>query len=199
MSVIGAKTFFFYEGDSQPRLHTLCEPDYFQLPGFRFPSNGVTLLYGHKGPGSLIGAAVRQSAHSGQGVCFADIKVEIGDWDANKQRLDNFASCRFLNLPQRANREVLDDINQHWNRWLDAEGAPHEDFPRKPSLRMDLLDRLATLPPYNELHAIAYDVGTRFGVAKFVTVYNMAAILTDEVMVIPPGTQLQFRLPRDRG
>ena len=125
MSVIGAKTFFFFEGDSQPDTHIICRPDYFQQDGFRLPASGVTLLYGHKGPGSLIGAAVRQSASSGAGVCFADVKIDIGEWDANKQKLDNFGHCRFLNLPQRANREVLDDINQHWNRWLEEEGAPN--------------------------------------------------------------------------
>ena len=72
MSVIGAKTFFFFEGDSQPDTHIICRPDYFQQDGFRLPASGVTLLYGHKGPGSLIGAAVRQSASSGAGV------VELG-------------------------------------------------------------------------------------------------------------------------
>ena len=195
MSVIGAKTFFFFEGDSQPDTHIICRPDYFQQDGFRLPASGVTLLYGHKGPGSLIGAAVRQSASSGAGVCFADVKIDIGEWDANKQKLDNFGHCRFLNLPQRANREVLDDINQHWNRWLDEEGAPNEDFPRKASNRMDLLDKLVALPPYSELNAIAYDVQTRFGAAKFLTVFNMDAIRTDETTVIPPGTNVMFQTP----
>lgn len=197
MSVIGAKTFFFYEGDAQPETHVISEPDYFQLPDFRLPRKGITLLYGHKGPGSLIGAAVRKSADSGLGVCFADIKIEIGEWDANKHKLANFSKCRFLNLPQRANREVLDDINQYWNRWLDLEAAPHEDFPRKPSLRMDLLDKLMEQPPYTELNAIAYDVSTRFGIAKFVTVYNLEAIRKDETVVIPPGTQIKFRRPAE--
>lgn len=195
MSVIGAKTFFFFEGESQPDTYTVCQPDYFQQEGFRLPERGITLLYGHKGPGSLIGAAVRQSASSGEGVCFADVKVDIGEWDANKQKLDNFSFCRFLNLPQRANREVLDDINQHWNRWLQEEGEPEEDFPRKPSRRMDLLDRLMELPPYRELNAVAYDVSTRFGVAKFLTVFNLQAIRADETVVIPPGTTIRFQAP----
>lgn len=197
MSFIGTKTFFFYEGNTQPLEHTISTPDYFQPAGFRLPSKGITLLYGHKGPGSLIGAAVRKSAHSGVGVCFADIKVDIGQWDPNKQRLDNFSNCRFLNLPQRANREILDDIHHHWNTWLAQEGSPPDDFPRKPSLRMDLLDRLVELPPYTELNAIAYDASTRFGIAKFVTVYNINAIARDEIVVIPPGTRLSFMRPCD--
>ncbi|WP_336367040.1 hypothetical protein [Marinobacter sp. C2H3] len=195
MSVIGAKTFFFYDGDAQPAAYTLDAPDYFQPPTFRFPKTGVTFLYGNKGPGSLIGAAVRESAASGRGVCFADIKVDIDHWDSNKQKLDTFDHCRFLNLPLRANRDVLDDINHHWNQWLDAEGAPNEDFPRKPSERMDLLDRLMALPPYRELNAVAYDVATRFGIAKFVTVFRFEAILQDQISVIPPQTQLVIPPP----
>ncbi|MFV8571575.1 hypothetical protein ACNQ6O_10255 [Marinobacter sp. SBS5] len=197
MSVIGAKTFFFYEGDSLPADYTLCRPDYFQHVDFQLPSKGVTLLYGHKGPGSLIGAAVRQSANSGLGVCFADIKIDIGTWDANKQKFENFNHCRFLNLPRRTNREVLDDINIHWNHWLNEEGAPAEDFPRKPSNRMDLLDRLIELAPYNELNAIAYDAPTRFGISKFLTVFNMDAIRQDETILIPPGPRLRFQTPAD--
>ncbi|WP_029652897.1 hypothetical protein [Marinobacter daepoensis] len=197
MSAIGTKTFFFFSGDQQPHHYTLEHPDYFQHPDLRLPKRGITLLYGNKGPGSLIGAAVRESAASGQGVCFADVKVEIGEWHNNKQKLATFESCRFLNLPLRANKEILDDVNQHWNKWLDEEFQPREDFPRKPSNRMDLLDRLIDLEPYKHLNAIAYDANTRFGLAKFVTVFNLDAILYDEISVIPPQTKLTLALPQD--
>lgn len=197
MSVIGTKTFFFYEGDQPPASYTLKRPDYFQGSDLQLPKQGVTLLYGNKGPGSLIGAAVRQSASSNKGVCFADVKVDIGSWDANKQNLQNFKNCRFLNLPLRANKEVLDDINKHWNSWLDNECQPHENFPRKPSKRMDLLDKLIRLEPYKHLNAIAYDVTTQFGLAKFVTVFNIDAILEEEASVIPPQTKLVFETPAE--
>lgn len=196
VSAIGTKTFFFFDGDRQPDTYTLAYPDYFQGSELRLPSKGITLLYGNKGPGSLIGAAVRESAASGRGVCFADIKVEIGEWDSNKQRLSSFEHCRFLNLPLRANREVLDDINTHWNQWLDEECQPREDFPRRPSNRMDLLDKLIALEPYRHLNAIAYDATTRFGVAKFVTVFNPDAILYDQINVIPPQTRIIVEFPR---
>lgn len=195
MSAIGTKTFFFFDGDEQPRTYTLDHPDYFQHPDLQLPKRGVTLLYGNKGPGSLIGAAVRESASTGRGVCFADVKADIGEWDSNKQRLSTFDSCRFLNLPLRASKEVLDDVNRHWNKWLDEEFLPREDFPRKPSYRMDLLDRLIELEPYRQLNAIAYDAQTRFGLAKFVTVFNLNAILYDEISVIPPQTHLKLMLP----
>jgi hypothetical protein len=197
VSAIGTKTFFFFEGDRQPSSYTLENPNYFQLPEFRLPQRGITLLYGNKGPGSLIGAAVRESAATGQGVCFADVKVDIGDWDSNKQKLSTFETCRFLNLPLRANKEVLDDIHCHWNRWLDEECSPREDFPRKPSNRMDLLDKLIELEPYKHLNAIAYDTKTRFGLAKFVTIFNLNAILQDQITVIPPQTELTLTLPRN--
>lgn len=60
---------------------------------------------------------------------------------------------------------------------------------------MDLLDRLIELEPYRHLNAIAYDAQTRFGLAKFVTVFNLNAILYDEISVIPPHTQLNIKLP----
>lgn len=195
MSAIGTKTFFFFDGDQQPRTHVLDHPDYFQHQDLKLPKRGVTLLYGNKGPGSLIGAAVRESASTGRGVCFADIKVDIGEWDSNKQKLSTFDTCRFLNLPLRANKEVLNDVNRHWNKWLDEEFMPREDFPRKPSYRMDLLDRLIELEPYRQLNAVAYDAQTRFGLAKFVTVFNLDAILYDEISVIPPQTRLKIQLP----
>lgn len=195
VSAIGTKTFFFFEGDRQPDTHRLGYPHYFQGPELQLPRKGLTLLYGNKGPGSLIGAAVRESASTGRGVCFADIKVEIGEWDSNKQRLNTFEHCRFLNLPLRANKEVLDDINAHWNRWLDEACLPNEDFPRRPSNRMDLLDKLVTIEPYCHLNAIAYDATTRFGIAKFVTIFNRDAILYDQINVIPPQTKIIVDFP----
>ncbi|RBP27021.1 hypothetical protein DET50_11679 [Marinobacter pelagius] len=98
-------------------------------------------------------------------------------------------------MPLRAKREVLDDINHHWNRWLAQEGLPEEDFPRKPSLRMDLLDRLVELEPYRYLNAIAYDATTTFGTAKFITVFRLESILEEEVNVIPPHTNIRFQPP----
>lgn len=195
MSVIGAKTFFFFEGQTQPSEYVVCQPDYFQKSDISLPRSGVTLLYGHKGPGSLVGAAIRKSASENLGVCFADIKIYIGEWDANKQSLGNFHHCRFLNLPSRANKEVLDDINQYWNRWLEEECLAPESFPRKPSSNMHLLDRLIQTEPYSNLNAIAYDVVTRFGISKFVTVFNLESIAHDEVHVIPPSTRIKFVKP----
>ncbi|MEQ9547825.1 MAG: hypothetical protein RIK85_17640 [Marinobacter sp.] len=195
MSVIGAKTFFFFEGDAQPSDYTVRQPDYFQKPDLVLPRSGVTLLYGHKGPGSLVGAAIRKSATENLGVCFADVKIEIGEWDPGKQSLDNFEYCRFLNLPSRANKEVLDDINRRWNSWLDQQCLEHESFPRKPSPNMHFLDNLIQTEPYSHLNAIAYDAVTRFGISKFVTVFNLDAILKDEVTVIPPSTRISFVKP----
>jgi hypothetical protein len=198
VSVIGAKTFFFFEGESQPSDIVISQPDYFQKPDLVLPKSGITLLYGHKGPGSLIGAAIRRSASENVGVCFADVKIDIGDWDANKQTLEGFDRCRFLNLPTRANKEILDDINQHWNRWLDEECLERESFPRKPSANMHLLDRLIKEEPYSRLNAIAFDAVTKFGISKFVTVFNLDAILQDEIMVIPPSTRVSFVSPEMR-
>jgi len=185
VSTIGAKSFFFFEGDNPPEQITLSEPAYFQHPELTLPKNGITLLYGHRGPGNLIGAAARYAAEQEKGIGLVEVRIDIGEWNPDKARLDGFSKCRVLNLPARASKEVMDDVNTKWNKWLTLEGKPTEKFPRSPSMNMHLLDKLIDETPYNELNAIVYDAMTTFGLARFVTVYNLDAIDRDSLLMIP--------------
>ncbi|MDY6930234.1 MAG: hypothetical protein SWN10_24615 [Pseudomonadota bacterium] len=196
MSTIGAKSFFFFEGDNPPDHYTIAEPEYFQHKDLQFPRKGITLLYGHRGPGNLIGAAARYASEHGKGIGLIEARVDVGEWNPDKARLDGFSGCRVLNLPARASKEVMDDVNEKWNRWLTLEGKPTERFPRSPSMNMHLLDKLIEEEPYNELNAIVYDGMTTFGLARFVTVYNLEAIDRDSLLVIPRNlTKVDFELP----
>jgi len=196
VSSIGAKSFFFFEGKNPPKQLTLSNPNYFQHANLRLPRKGITFLYGNRGPGNLIGAAVRHANDKGLGIGLVEVRVNVGEWSPDKARLEAFSHCHVLNLPARASKEVMDDVNKKWNTWLSLDGAPVEKFPRQPSLRMDLLDKLVEQEPYCELNAIVFDAMTIFGLARFVTVYNMDAIDYDSMVVMPRDlTKVNFTVP----
>jgi hypothetical protein len=196
MSKISAKAFFLTKGGVVPRQYTIQNPDYFQKSDVRLPKKGVTVTYGHKGPGNVNRAALRKAKADDLYLSFLDFKVDVGEWNPNKQTLKTLEQCRFLNLPVRASAEVMDDINKKWNEWLAIEGEPESRFPRRPNNRMDLLDKLIEHEPYSQLNAIAYDVATEFGYAKFMTIFNLDAINRDTISVIPGGiTEIDFKLP----
>lgn len=195
MSSIGVKSFFFFEGDNPPEKLILSNPHYFEHPDLRLPKNGITMLYGHRGPGNLIGAAARYASENNKGIGLIEVRVEVGEWNPDKARLDGFEDCRVLNLPARASKEVMDDVNKKWDTWLSLDGEPVGKFPRAPSLRMDFLDKLVKEKPYSHLNAIVYDAMTTFGLARFVTIYNLEAIDRDSLMVIPRNlTEVEFCL-----
>ncbi|KXS55089.1 MAG: hypothetical protein AWU57_513 [Marinobacter sp. T13-3] len=185
MSTIGAKTFFFYEGDNPPGEVVISRPDYFLSPDVTLPESGLTLLYGHRGPGNLIGSATRYAAQNDMGIGLVEVRVDVGEWNPNKARFEGFDQCRVLNLPARASKEVMDDVNEKWNTWLKEEGHGPGKFPRSPSRHMHLLDRLMREAPYNKLNAVVYDAKTTFGLARFVTIFNEHALDSSSVMVVP--------------
>lgn len=197
MSSIGAKTFFFYEGDNPPNKVVISEPEYFLHPDVTLPRNGITFLYGNRGPGNLIGSATRYAAQNDLGIGLVEVSVDVGEWNPNKARLDSFSHCNVLNLPARASKEVMDDVNQRWTGWLRDEGLMPEKFPRASSNHMHLLDKLSVEAPYNQINAIVYDAMTTFGLARFVTVYNLEAIDRDSLLVIPRNlTEVEFSTPK---
>lgn len=196
MSQITARGFFLSDPGVVPRHYTVSEPDFFQSPEVRLPRRGITVGYGSKGLSSVNRAAIRKAADENFYLSSFNFNLEIGQWNPKKLSLESISDCRFLNLPVRASAAVMDDINGHWNHWLALEGEPEERFPRRPSNRMDLLDRLIELPPYNQLTAIAYDIMTNHGIAKFLTIYNLDAIDHESIAVVPGGiTKIDFKLP----
>ena len=171
-------------GATPPKEIVVGEADYYCKPELTLPQQGLTVMYGHRGAASVVSSMVRE-AKGGSRVALVEFRVSIGQWNPNKQKLADFESSRFLNLPSRASAPVLDDINRHWNEWLALEGKPEERFPRRPSMNMHLLDKLVELEPYNHLTAIAYEVVTEVGIARFMTIFDVEAIDLDSVVVGP--------------
>ncbi|MFB2350907.1 hypothetical protein, partial [Priestia megaterium] len=123
-------------------------------------------------------------------LAVVNFKVNVGRWNPNKQRFSDLETSRFLNLPSRSSAEIMDDVNKRWNDWLALEGKPSEHFPRAPSNNMHLLDKLVEVYPYNQVVAVAYDVVTRVGAAKFLTIYDMDAVDLSSV-VVGPGVEAE--------
>jgi hypothetical protein len=106
--------------------------------------------------------------------CLVNAEARIGSWNPNKIQLDSIAEARFVNLPTRANRELLDDIQRKWEGLLKKHGLSVEadHFPRKPSPHMHLLDELIQIPPYDQLTCLAYYIGSTLGTINVVTVFR---------------------------
>ncbi|WP_245820363.1 hypothetical protein [Marinobacter lutaoensis] len=158
----------------------------------KLPEKGITVMYGHRGSANVLRATM-QSMTKQDSLAIVSFKVGIGKWNPNKLKLADLKESRFLNLPARASAELMDDVNKHWNRWLAEDGLPPEKFPRQPSDNMHYLDKLVELEPYKDVVAIAYDVSTTVGAAKFMTVFNLDAIDLDSVTV-GPGLDVEVQI-----
>lgn len=195
-SSIGAYTFFLYDGPLPPDSVEIVEPQLYQPDDMTLPRKGLTVMYGYRGASNVLRRAMRDAVAKNVFLAQVSFKVLVGQWNPYKQNLESLGTCRFLNLPSRASAELMDDVKERWNRWLAEEGKPAEKFPRAPSKNMHLLDRLVQESPYDQLTAIAYDVRTTAGVARYMTVYDLDAIEPDSVAVVPAKTtKVTFRAP----
>lgn len=187
-SFIGAVSVHRYP-DRVPDTVVVGDPDFYQEPALSLPRNGLTVLYGHRGSSNVLRASLMEVAEEGA-LAVVNFKVNVGRWNPNKQRFSDLETSRFLNLPSRSSAEIMDDVNKRWNDWLALEGKPSEHFPRAPSNNMHLLDKLVEVYPYNQVVAVAYDVVTRVGAAKFLTIYDMDAVDLSSV-VVGPGVEAE--------
>lgn len=195
-STIGAVSMFLYDGPDAPAKHTISRAHYYQSEDVALPMAGITAMYGYRGASNVLRHALRSAVADDRFMAQVNFRVRVGEWNPNKQQLSDLESCRFLNIPNRASADLMDDINKRWNDWLALEGKPSEKFPRSPSKNMHLLDKLIQIEPYSQLNAIAYDVRTTVGLAKFITVFNLDAIDREDVAVIPGGeTEIGFEVP----
>lgn len=183
-SQIGAVCVLRYPGQV-PDPVVLNDPDFYQYSDLKLPENGLTVLYGDRGASGVMRQAMLDVDRSEGSLAIVRFKVNIGRWNPNKLRPSDLSDCFFVNLPSRSSSELINDVNEKWNTWLAEEGKPPERFPRAPSSNMHLLDRLIETPPYNRAVAIAYDVKTSAGMAKFLTIFDLDAIDTDSVVVGP--------------
>lgn len=199
-SSIGLKTFFEFEGRVPPRSVEISTPDFYLPPEVRLPQSGITFLYGYRGSGSVVGHAINRALEHGRELCIVTAKAEVGSWTADKQSAENFDDLRFINLPSRVRAETLDDIGARWRQLLAERGLPMDDFPRKYSPNIHLLDELVKQEPYNKLTAIAYPMRTnaRTGAAQLVTVFH-----PDKIKEVEANTNHKVRIrllsPDQRG
>lgn len=195
-SSIGAVSFFLYEGPLPPGQVLLQDPHLYQPDGMTLPRTGLTVMYGYRGASNVLRRGMRDSVEKDCYLAQVNFRVWIGEWNPYKQDIEHLSTCRFLNLPSRASANLMSDINKRWNTWLAEEGKPAEKFPRAPSLNMHLLDRLVKEDPYDQVNAIAYDVRTTAGVARYMTIFNLEAIDHESVAVVPDGTiKVEFATP----
>jgi len=188
-SSIGLKTYFEFSGRVPPETITLQQADFFlEGTGVRLPDVGHTFLYGYKTSRFILGSAISRAMDRNREFCLINAEARIGIWNPNKIRLETLAETRFVNLPNRANKELLNDIREKWVGLLEQHGlsARSDQFPRKPSPNMHLLGDLIKIPPYDRLTALAYHVDTTLGVANLVTVFRPEDLLMVDVNSIHP-------------
>lgn len=190
-SQIGAVSVYRFHGEVPDPL-ILGEPDFFQSPELKLPTKGVTVMYGHRGSANVLRASMMQMTDE-DSLAIVSFKVGIGQWNPNKLKLEDLKKSFFVNLPSRSSAELMDDVNQHWNEWLKADGLEPEKFPRKPSNNMHYLDKLIELDDYKDAVAIAYDVVTTVGLAKFMTIFDTNAIDIESV-VVGPGLDVEVQI-----
>lgn len=170
----------------------LGDPDFYQSDDLQLPKKGVTVLYGHRGSANVLRASMMNMTDE-DSLAIVSFKVGIGRWNPNKLKLDDLKSSYFINLPSRSSKELMDDIKGHWNAWLAEDGKEPENFPREPSDNMHYLDRLIELDAYKDVVAIAYDVTTTVGQAKFMTIFDTGAIDVESV-VVGPGLDVEVQI-----
>ncbi|MGX1201042.1 hypothetical protein ACSSVV_001510 [Marinobacter sp. MBR-105] len=193
-SSIGLKSFFEYEGRTPPRDVKIISPDFFLPDDLILPKTGLTFLYGFRGAQAVLGHAMRRSMESGKELCVVSAQADVGNWSLDKQKLGNFDEFGFLNLPGRVRAETLDDIAKRWKILLTKHGHPIDEFPRKQSPYMYLLDELVKQEPYDKLTAIAYPIKTKVGNARLVTVFKLDKIRDIEANTVHK-VRVKFDLP----
>jgi hypothetical protein len=129
----------------------------------------------------------------GSELCLVNGQSFVGTYTVDKQDLSRFGDFRFMNIPNQINAATKKDLKARWRELLDKY-ALEDDFPRRPSPHMFLLDELVTQEPYNKLTAIAYEVETSIGPAQLVTVFKLNDIHNVEANSIHP-VKVELDLP----
>lgn len=195
-SAINLKTYLEYSHNQPPKQADVGSADFFLPPGMQLPKKGLTFLYGYRDSQVILGHAIKRAHERNRNLCMVEIEAEIGEWTVNKKSLDEIGKSMFIAVPSRVKVDILDDIGARWRELATAKGLPVDDFPRKASLNMHLLDDLMEEAPYSELTAIAYPVITTVGQATFATIFHperirsIKAVSTSpiDVRLIDPST-----------
>lgn len=182
MSKVNLSTVLFYRGD-EDRKPTEAELVLSSVDNLfrevRFPSKGMTFLYGHNGP--AITHFLRYAGEIGLDSAVIDVHVEIGNWLRHKVDLTDSPECglrhsRFLNVA-RGKKDVMAVLEQLFVDKLGPERAAADEWPRAATNHAYLLDDVIDLPQFKHLAVIAYKVHTAAaGVIQVATVFDDSCI-----------------------
>ena len=180
MSKINLTTVLWYQAgkDRRPILPTLAlEGVESRFPSVKFPSSGITFLYGHRNPGEAY--LLREAPKHDLTPAIVQVSVDIGNWLKNKAGFApddperGIEHTGFLAM-SRAKKEVTDAVESVWERNLPLE---HEDFKRTGTRFANFMDDVILMEKFKHLSVIAYSINTKeAGVIQVATLFKLSAI-----------------------
>jgi len=184
--MIGVRSYVRYSGYPPPPELPLNHGSFQQVDGCRLPVRGLTMMYGVQVSRKLMGALLLEAESSGDTFVPVHGLIDIGEPFNGKVGLEDVSKVRFLCFPDRAKADLMDYVNEAWVGILNHYGLPTdgEQFPRKPTQHLYLLDELMRLPELAGVSTIAYPVETRVGISRLVTVYDYDAIVSLKPMAV---------------
>jgi len=180
MSKINLTTVLWYQAgkDRRPILPTLAlEGVESRFPSVKFPSSGITFLYGHRNPGEAY--LLKEAPKHDLTPAIVQVSVDIGNWLKNKAGFApddperGIEHTGFLAM-SRAKKEVTDAVESVWERNLPLE---HEDFKRTGTRFANFMDDVILMEKFKHLSVIAYSINTKeAGVIQVATLFKLSAI-----------------------
>jgi hypothetical protein len=180
MSKIILTTVLWYQAgkDRRPIMPSLAlEGVESRFPSVKFPSSGLTFLYGHRNPGEAY--LLREASKHDLTPAVVQIPVEIGHWLKNKAAFApddperGIEHTKFLAM-QRAKKEVTDAVDSIWLKNLPLD---HEDHQRKGTRFANFMDDVIRMEKFKHLIVIAYTVDSlEAGEFQVATLFDLSAI-----------------------
>ncbi|ARM86147.1 hypothetical protein [Marinobacter salarius] len=191
-STITFKTYFDFPGRVPPAKVSIEGPPDVFLSGtdVRLPKRGITGIYGTIRSQYISSQLVNRSLRQGQEPCFVSASIEVDGHNTAKFDVNELGQRTFLSLPDVTRANLKDAIRSAWVEILDHHGrcSMADQFPRRPSPNMDLLDDLVNRSPFSTLKAIAYPIITEVGEIMMLTVFDRNAVTTAAAMTLHPVT-----------
>lgn len=180
MSKINLTTVLWYQAgkDRRPIMPTLAlEGVESRFPSVKFPTSGITFLYGHRNPGEAY--LLKEAPKHDLMPAIVQVPVDIGNWLRNKAGFApddperGIEHTGFLAMA-RAKKEVTDAVDSVWVRNL-PQG--HDDFNRSGTRFANFMDEVIQMDKFKHLNVIAYTINTKeAGEFQVATLFNLSAI-----------------------
>lgn len=180
MSKINLTTVLWYQAgkDRRPIMPSLAlEGVESRFPSVKFPTSGITFLYGHRNPGEAY--LLKEASKHDLTPAVVQVPVEIGHWLRNKAGFApddpdrGVEHTKFLAL-SRAKKEITDAIDSVWLKHLPPD---HEDFRSKGTRFANYMDEVVLMDKFKHLIVIAYTIDTlEAGEFQVATLFDLRAI-----------------------